>query len=467
MNNALKRISIILISVLSNFILFGQNTTKWLYDFQSPMLTFESTYFMGSPTVDNSFIDNYFNGAYLGEYMKNTTFNNLTPTNIFGAHDNFKLSFTMPVIGGGSTVAYYFAVENKNIVDLKFSDNLFKMIFDGNKQFAGDTLHIKDNFMTYTGFTQLKGGIVKQISSKGFQQTFLGILSLNIGTMQDNIHINNARFYTDAEGALLDTDLDMIYQSVKNKSVSKVKIANGLGTGIDFYYNVKSDKGYNFSVAFTDIGFVRWFKQYSNVIKKDTAFIFDGIDIKDILNINASTNALSKDSIQKRITNMTENKAYTSYLPMTMQLYFYKEISKILEIGTGMKYVFNAAEKPYYFVDAKYYIFQHLMISPTLSFGGYSGLNAGLDLGLNIRQYNFYIGSDYLTPYIDDVKFRGKGYYFKIVRKLSYGPKSFESSDYVKEYRNPRKPKYNANIFSNSLINKKTNFNENDTIKQP
>ena len=465
MSITLRRITLILISVLLNLILFGQNTTKWLYDFQAPVIAFESTYFMGSPTVDNSFIDSYFNGAYLGEYMKKTTFNNLTTTNIFGAYNNFKLSFTLPVLGGGSTVAYFFAVENKNIIDLKFNDNLFKMFFDGNKQFAGDTLHIKDNFMSFTGFSQLKGGIVKQIKGKNIQHTFLGVLSLNVGTSQNNIQINNARFYTEPEGALLDADLDMTYQGVKNNSSAKAKIFNGLGTGIDFYYNLKSDKGNNFTVAFTDIGFIRWFKQYSSIIKKDTAFKFEGIEIKDILDIGASTKDLNKDSIQKKITDMIVKKSYTSYLPMTMQLYYYHEISKVFEVGAGMKYIFNAAFRPYYFVDAKFYLFQHLMISPTLSFGGYSGFNTGLDLGLNIKQFNLYFGSDYLTPYFDTEKFRGTGYYFKIVRKLGYGPKSFESSDYVRVYSKPRLPKYKADIFSNSLINKKTNFNQNDSIK--
>ena len=467
MSTNLKKNILILFSVFSNIILFGQNTTKWLYDFQSPMLTFESTYFLGSPTVDNTFIDNYFSGANLGEYIKKTTFNNLTPTNVFGAHNNFKLTCTIPAIGGGSTVAYYFAVENKNIIDLKFNDNLFKLFFDGNKQFAGDTLHFKDNYMTYTGFSQIKGGIVKQFSSGKIKHTFLAVLSLNIGSSQNTIRINNARFYTDPEGALLDTDLDLIYQGVKNNSSSKIKIFNGLGAGIDFYYNLKSDKGNNLSIAFTDIGFVRWFKQYSNVLKKDTAFIFDGIEIKDILDAGASTKDLNKDSISKKISNMLDNKSYTSFLPLTMQLYYYREISKKLEIGAGMKYVFNAAFRPYYFIDTKIYLLQHLMVSPTLSFGGYSGFNIGLDLGLNYKQYNIYVGSDYVTPYIDNVKFSGNGYFFKIVRKLGYGPKSFESSDNIRVYRKPRIPKYRANIFSNSEVNKKTNFNENDTIKQP
>ena len=146
MSTDLKRISIILISFISSLMLFGQNTTKWLYDLQSPMIAFESSYFLGSPTVSNSFINNYFKGAYLSDDIKNPAFKDLTPTNVFGAYGNFKLSCVMPADEGGSTVAYYFAIENKNIADLKFNDCLFKMFFAGNKQFAGDTLFVKDNF---------------------------------------------------------------------------------------------------------------------------------------------------------------------------------------------------------------------------------------------------------------------------------------------------------------------------------
>ena len=434
----------------------------------TPSMAFESTYFLGSPTVTNGFIDNYFTGAYLGPLVKSEAFKNLTPTNILGAHQNFKLSCVIPVDKGGSTVAYYLGIENKNLVDLKFSDNIFKMFFDGNKQFAGDTLYIKDNFMSYTGYSQIKGGLVKKIITKRFQHTFMGVLAFNVGTSNISTEIKNAKFYTDSEGALLDTELDMAYRAVKNNSDSKIKFANGVGTGLDLYYNFKCDKGNNFSVALSDIGFVRWIKPYSSVIEKDTSFIFEGIEIKDILDINASTEDLNKDSIKTKINELIDNKSYTTILPMTLQLYFYREISKIFEVGAGMKHVFNMAHKPYYFIDAKIYLLPQILISPTLSYGGYSGFNAGLDLGLNIKQFNLYFGSDYVTPFFDNEKFRGKGYYFKIVRKIGYGPKSFETAEKkVKISKYPRKPKYNANIFSNSIINKKSNFNENDTIKQP
>ena len=445
----MKIICFILILFLSNILLFGQNTTKWLYDLQSPEIAFESTYFMGSPTVDNTFIESYFDGAYLSDYLKKTTFNNLTPTNILGTYNNFKLSYTMPVLAGGSTVAYYFAAENKTIADLQFDESLFKMFFAGNAQFAGDTLYIKDNFMSLTNFTQLKGGLVKQFNTARFQHTFFGALSLNVGTINNNILIDNARFYTDAEGSLIDTDIDMVYQWVKNKSDSKLKVVNGLGTSLDFCYNFKCDKGNSLSIAFNDIGFVKWFKPYSNVIDKDTAFTFEGIEIKDILNIEASTDNLNKDSINTKITELTDNRSYTSLLPMTMRLYFHHEINKSIEIGAGMKHVFNTAHKPFYFVDAKFYIQPLFMISPTLSYGGYAGFNAGLDLGFSIRQYSCIFGSDYITPFYDNKNFRGKGYYFRIVKRISTGPKSFEGSDNVRISRKPRCPKYRGSIFNN------------------
>jgi len=461
----LKKIGIIGILVLSGFILTGQNTAKWLYDTHTPAMSFESTYFLGSPTVTNGFIDNYFTGTYLGPFVKTQAFKNLNPTNILGAHQDFKLSCVVPVDKGGSTVAYYVGVENKNIIDMEFSDNLFKLFFDGNKQFAGDTVSVKDNHMNFLGYSQLKGGLVKKIITKRFQHTFMGVLAFNVGTSNLSTEIRNAKFYTDNEGALLDTEIDMAYRAIKNKSDSKIKFANGLGAGLDLYYNFKCDKGNNFSVALNDIGFVRWLKPYSSVIEKDTSFVFEGIEIKEILDIDASTEDLNKDSIKNKINELIDKRPYTTILPMTLQLYFYRELSKRIEVGAGLKHVFNTAHKPYYFVDAKFYLLPQLLFSPTLSYGGYSGFNAGLDVGLNIRQFNLYFGSDYVTPFFDNEQFRGKGYYLRIVRKISYGPKSFETAEKkvkISKYR--RAPKYNANIFSNSIVNKISQFNENDSI---
>jgi len=469
----LKKYFFLFISVSLYFNGRGQNTAKWLYDLESPVLSFESTYFMGSPTIDNTFLKNYFEGAYIGNLIKNNTFRNLTTDNIFGAHNNFKLSYVAHADRGGTTVAYYFAAENKNIIDVQFNDKLFKLIFAGNKQFAGDSIFIKDNFLSFQGFTQLKGGIVKQIETGRFQHTFLGALALNVGTSYNNFKINNATLFTDNEGSYLDTKVDMLLQMVKNNSNSKIKFFNGLGTSADLYYNFKCDKGNNFTLALTDVGFIKWFEPHASTIQKDTAFVFEGIEIKDILNIEGSTAQLNKDSITEKFNSMKDRSSFISFLPTTLQLYFFHEFNKRIELGAGLKYMFTFAHKPYYFVDAKLYVLPQLMVSPTLSYGGYANFNGGLDLGLNFQKFNVFIGSDYMTPFFDSDNFRGKGYYFRIEYKIGYGPKSFDTPNYAKLYKNPRVPKYRANIFSNSIMNRKSSFYEkdtiyeNDTIKQP
>ncbi len=456
------------ISILFFFILcfnsWGQNTTKWLYELEAPVLSFESSYFIGSPTIDNPFIKSYFDGIYIGNLMKNTTFKNLKSDNIFGAHNDFKLNYVMPIDKGGSTVACYFSLENKNLIDIQFNDALFKLFFAGNKQFAGDTIILKNNVLNYVGFTQLKGGIVKQYDSKRFQHTFMGILALNIGNNYNQFKINNARLYTDTEGTYIDIEADMLLRMIKNNTGSKIKIFNGLGCSADLYYNFKCDKGNNFTFALTDIGFIKWFQQHASTIQKDTAFLFEGIEIKDILDIEGSTSNMNKDSIKEAFNNMKNKNSFISFLPTTLRLYFYHEFSKRIELGAGFKHILSFAHKPYYFIDAKLYVLPQFMVSPTLSYGGYAGFNAGLDLGFNFRQFNLYLGSDYLTPYIDNVNFRGKAYYFKIVHKFGHGPKSFESTNFAKFYKHPRMPKYRANIFSNSFINRKSSFYENDTI---
>jgi len=463
----LKRISALFLFILFNLSLLAQNTTRWLYDFERPLITLEGNYLLSSPTIDNLFINSYFKGDYLGDFLKKKTYNNLKPQNILGAQNNFKLSYVMHADQGGSTVAYVFSVSNNNIAALQCSDNVFKLAFGGNKQFAGETLTINDNGLSFISYSQLKGGIVKQYGNSRFTHTFKGMLSFNTGVKHNKIVINKGKFFTDTEGTLIDTELNVLFQSVKNNSPAFIKIFNGIGSSIDLYYNYKCDRGNNFTVGINDFGFIRWFKPFATSFNKDTAFVFEGIEIIDILDIEASTSKLNKDSINEAFSNLKENKPYLTYLPLSLHMYYFHEFSSRLEIGAGFKHYFNLWHTPHYFIDAKMYVLPQVLVAPVLSYGGYAKFNVGLNLGFNFKLFNIYAGTDYITPFLDNEKFRGKGYYFKITRKISYGPKSFESSKEPKISKVPRRPKYNADVFSNSIINKISKFTENDTIVKP
>lgn len=448
-------------------LLRGQNTTRWLYKFEEPLVSLEGQYLLSSPTIDNPFIQSYFKGEHIGSLMKKETYGNLQPINILGAQNNFKLSLVLPSTARKHTVAHFFSIENKNIAALQCGGDVFRLVFSGNSDFSGDTISIKNNGLVFHGFSQIKGGLVQQYGNSRFTHTFTAALALNTGTRYTSIKLPEASFYTAPDATVIDIYTQLDYNNTKNNSPAFIKLVNGLGAGIDIAYNFKCDKGNNFTVALTDAGFIRWFKPYSTVAETDTTINFRGIEITDILDIDASTSGLNKDSLSAQLNGYTSNASYISYLPTALHLYFFHEFSSRLEFGAGMKHYLNLWHKPMYFIDTKWYALPSFLIAPTLSYGGYAGFNAGLDLGFSIKSWNLYAGTDYLTPFLDNKMFRGKGYYFKIVKRLSYGKKSFESSDKVKISKTNRRPKYNANIFSNSLINKTSKFSENDTIVKP
>jgi len=459
----LKQIWLILFTVLTSCQIGAQNTVKWLYDLETPLMSVEGNYFMGSPTVDNTFIKSYFDGLYLGPLLKDNTFKNLKAVNAVGAYENYKFNYIFPAESGAGT-AWWLAVENKNLFALQFNDALFRLFFSGNKPYAGDTILIKDNFLASDGFSQLKAGLIKQYGNDRFRHTFAGLLALNTGSFYNHVTVKDALLFTEPDGSKLDVAADMQFRYVKNTSPAVLKIFNGYGASADFYYNFKCDKGNNFTLSLTDMGFIKWLAPYSHTIAKDTVLTFEGIEISDIFDINASTEDLNKDSIKNYLTGLTQNKSFVSMLPLTLRMYYYHSFSKWLDVGAGMQHIWHYAYKPYYFIDLKFYPFSVFMLSPTFSYGGYAGFNAGLDLGIHIKQFNIFLGSDYLTPFADDTFFRGKGYYFKIVRKMGGEKSSFEGTDHVKISKVDRRPKYRPDIFDQSLFNRKSNFYETDTI---
>lgn len=406
----------------------AQNKVKWMNDFLEPHIAFETNYFIGSPTISDDFINSYFDGDFLNDTIKNEVISKLNTYNIFGAYNNFKLSFTRPIELSFAD-HFHFAIENRNTMDLRVNDNLFKLVFNGNEQFAGEEIEISNNHLYYSGFSQVKAGFIKSFYTTRFDHTFALIGSINIGTTHNYININNASLLTADNGTFIDSKLNAEVLWAKNNSDEKIKFINGLGGGIDLFYHFECDRGNNFSLAVNDIGFIHWFEKHSTTLSTDTSIYFDGLQIDDILNISATTDELNADSLKETFKAYTSKSAFTTKLPFSIQAHFSHDFNDKLSVGAGFMHVSSLAAKPFYFADLKYQVFPFLQLVPNVSYGAYSKFAAGMDLVVNFNEYYCYAGSDFLTSFLNSDKFTGTGFYFKIVKKFNgYEKSSFRPS---------------------------------------
>lgn len=406
---------------------YAQSAFRWQWPFTEPSIGLETSYFIGSPTLQDDFIQAYFDGDFLNESLKKKTISNLETENVFGAHNNFKMTFVIPL--SGSYVNNFFgAVSNKSLLDLTFEKPLFELAFLGNEPFRGEELLLAGNSFYFTNYSQIKGGLTYSLNTTERTHNFAVAAALNKGTRHNHFEIYEGNLFTAIDASYIDAKVKADMQWVNNESGDFLKIFNGIGGGLDFYYGYECIRGNRFNFSLKDVGYVYWSKAHARLLDADTTIHYDGILIEDILDIRGSTERFSQDSLKEEFDNLTYSEGFWYPLPGAVQAYYSYAINQKLNIGVGVQHYFNLSAKPMFIFDVAYQTLPWLTILPGVSYGGYSNLAAGLNAQLNYKNYYCYVGSDFLTSFVNSNVFSGRGFYLKLIKKINiYGKSSFNS----------------------------------------
>ncbi len=403
---------------------YSQNAVRWQWPFTEPSIGLETSYFIGSPTLQDDFIKAYFDGDFLNESLKEKTISNLEAENIFGAHNNFKITFVLPLPKSSFVNNFFGSLSNKSVLDLSFEKPLFELVFLGNEPFTGEELFFSGNSFYFTNFSQIKGGLTYSLNTAERMHNFAVAAALNTGTRHNYFEIHEGGFFTATDATYLDIKLKAEMQWVNNESDDLLKIFNGFGGGLDFYYGYVCTRGNRFHLSVKDVGYVYWSKPHAIVLDVDTSIYYDGILIEDILDIRGSTERFNKDTLTEEFGKLTSNEGFWHVLPGALQAYYSYAINHRLNLGLGLQHYINLSAKPVYYFDMGYKAFPWLTVLPGISYGGYSNLAAGLNAEINYKDYYCYVGSDFLTSFVNSNMFSGRGIYLRIIKKINTHEKS-------------------------------------------
>ena len=140
----------VLLMVLFQFSLIGQNHTTFFTDTtQHLSVAVGADYTYGSSVMSNGFLNKFIFGGKIEREDKDKAYEKLSGNNRLGGDINYYLNVEIPLdtIFGKSTISLVTGLEYVEHFDAQFSSDLFKFTFDGNKQFAGESIDIgKTNF---------------------------------------------------------------------------------------------------------------------------------------------------------------------------------------------------------------------------------------------------------------------------------------------------------------------------------
>lgn len=358
----------------------------------------QSNYYYGSNKVTNQFFNTLYKGGYIDSATKNNEFDRLASRNKVGGELNFSLFAKLSSDSLKNT--YWFKAGGKDIAGFTFSDNTFKLIFDGNSQFAGESIDLGKTVLNSIQFQYITAG-VERVVGKSQNMTVGAGVSFVKGSDNLHIKIDRAILFTQEEGEYIDLDLN--YSSEQTDTAFKnFEAFNGFGAGVDLYYLINMKNKSQLNVSISDIGFMRW-NTKSYLSSADTSYHFEGLEVSNVFDLldTTSSDQNYQDTIINGFLPATERAAYTSILPAQLHLNYLHPIGGTSFYAlAGLKYMFNPGYFPKVYAGGAWYT-KNFDVITSVSYGGYTNLSWDLRLRKTFfKTFEIYAGCNNMLGYI-------------------------------------------------------------------
>ena len=383
-------------------------------------INWNSNFLFESNGLDKSFLNTMLYGGHISNEMKTEWINAGSENNIIHSETSNELSYT-----------YHFKKHNiglkftdKNLLNVSFTDDLLRIVFQGNYNYQDKTLFFNNTSIRADRFQQYKlsyGAAINKVN-----------IHASVSYLAGNHHlsyiIEKGSLYTAPFGTSLDIEYDM-RAFITDTSNFSAFANNGNGIAIDLGAGF-SIKEYDIQLSITDLGFILW-SPSSITLATDSNFSFQGIEVEDIFSFNDSVleaNNLKDDALR------TNNASFKSYIPATIymqvsrktehkyfktytagivtkwQPYMDNEPLSFAKIGQGFQESnFSALWYLQSAVETKY-----INLLPNLSYGGYShNFNVGLGISKGEKR-KFTLGTQHLGDLLNGDKAKAVSVYLKI-----------------------------------------------------
>ena len=373
-----------------------------------------------SNSLDKSFLNTMLYGGYITDSIKNNWINTGGDKNILYSEVSNGLSYRFE----RNNKTFCFSFADRNILNTSFSDDLLRLVFEGNFHHQGKTLDFggtsirADRFQQYTASYGIGINNVK--------------VSTSVSYLSGNHHlsyiIKKGSIFTAPLGTSLDIAYDMSAFVTDTASLGPFEHnGNGLAIGLRTEIQLKE---HTLHLSFSDLGFIMW-NPNSIILANDSNFNFSGIEVEDIFSFNDSI--LEENNIENDILR-TNNASFKSYIPATFhfrvsgygnykylknytlgiqgkwQPYLDNTPLSFKKIGQGLK---ESNFIPLYYIQSVYTA-KYCDFIPTLSYGGYSSdTNLGLALSIG-KKHNFKIGTHHLEDVLKISRTKAVSVYFNI-----------------------------------------------------
>ena len=363
-----------------------------------------------SAAITNLFAKAFYQGEYLTKEIKESSINKLGNFNQLGLDANYGAysSIRLKSFMGRNPyrLNWFMGLYNRAHTDLSVPENLFRLVFEGNKQFTGESIDISGFDFKLFNYQQLHTGLY---FDNGLGQKIAISASYLNGNRYLSYSVPQLNFFTSDIGDQIAIDWDLTYRQANLENERYLR-SNGYGFSTDLmyqfsYHSVENSNNY-MKIEVNDLGFINWSSKSQSITSSDS-LLYEGYYIKNIQEIHDSLiQEVSVDSIVDSHTYLKTDK-FTTYLPARISLDIKQQHNEKLAINIGISYRINANYTPLLFVEAQYNITKKIIASGRLSYGGYTKLSFGMNVRAQFKSIGLFAGTNNLEGLILSKYFGG------------------------------------------------------------
>ncbi len=236
----------------------------------------EGSFAYGCDGVSNEFMTNLYQGGYMDSAFMEKSAATLLPKNRFGVQTTLGIMYSQHV-KDTSGESWSLALKSKNNITGTFSDDAFRLAFQGNTRFKGEEADFSRTRFTSMSWTQLQFGYTTPQPNGTVSFAF----SLLAGHRYNQADIEYGKLYTDSQGLNLTSSVSADYWSSDTANTSAFAL-NGIGTSVDIswiWWDLLP-RGNFHMVRFDliDFGFINWNNKTIHQYV-DTSFEWSGVDV--------------------------------------------------------------------------------------------------------------------------------------------------------------------------------------------
>lgn len=410
------------------------------YNAGLPRLGFERDYMsvfagysVGSTMLTNSFMNRFYKGGFITNELKSEAIKRQNPYNYLGASAEAGYAWHWRTGWGkkrtDTIVEILLYIPNKTprryqqhnvtyrerfLLNAGFSTDAFRMVFEGNRPFLGDTIDLNKTRFTSLRFQELHYGI--DFYNNRWPVSFgVGISLLN-GQNFSRAYVKDGFVYTEPLLNYIDVRANAQWQQ-SDTAQSGWGVTNGLGASMSLSLNYQFQDVFKVETQLRDLGAIRWNSHTLNY-ERDSLIHFTGIDIS-----NAVIDPESVDGLPEidSITGVARKGDLTTWLPAAyfvrvssvMKNYHSLQWGWTIQGWTATGWYSNKPSAQHTFWGA-YQMGARLRAQAGVAFGGFARFQTPAELAVSFKHVHLQAGTPNLIAWLAPGNTTGQGVWISL-----------------------------------------------------